>query len=90
MPEPGTSRLYVEAGAPNDPVFLGIGELPSGKYPDRTFIGDIRARKGEIQYVTEDGRKVASDFRHRTALLLRRVQSMQSTSCAIHARWRCP
>jgi acetyl-CoA C-acetyltransferase len=35
------SGLHVEAGAPNDPVFLGIGELPSGRYPDRTFIGDL-------------------------------------------------
>jgi acetyl-CoA C-acetyltransferase len=34
-------RLHVQAGAPNDPVFLGIGELPSGRYPDRTFIGDL-------------------------------------------------
>jgi acetyl-CoA C-acetyltransferase len=33
--------LHVQAGAPNDPVFLGIGELPSGRYPDRTFIGDL-------------------------------------------------
>jgi acetyl-CoA C-acetyltransferase len=39
--EHGTNGLYVEAGAPNDPVFLGIGELPSGRYPDRTFIGDL-------------------------------------------------
>jgi acetyl-CoA C-acetyltransferase len=36
-----TRSLHIEAGAPNDPVFLGIGELPSGKYPDRTFIGDL-------------------------------------------------
>jgi acetyl-CoA C-acetyltransferase len=37
----GNGKLYVEAGSPNDPVFIGIGELPSGKYPDRTFIGDL-------------------------------------------------
>jgi acetyl-CoA C-acetyltransferase len=42
MAEPGaTGGLNVEAGDPNDPVFLGIGELPSGKYPDRSFIGDL-------------------------------------------------
>ena len=41
MAEPATSGLHIEAGAPNDPVFLGIGELPSGRYPDRTFIGDL-------------------------------------------------
>jgi acetyl-CoA C-acetyltransferase len=33
--------LHIEAGAPNDPVFIGIGELPSGKFPARTFIGDL-------------------------------------------------
>jgi acetyl-CoA C-acetyltransferase len=33
--------LTIEPGAPNDPVFIGVGELPSGKYPDRTFIGDL-------------------------------------------------
>jgi acetyl-CoA C-acetyltransferase len=33
--------LHVQAGASNDPVFIGIGELPSGKYPHRTFIGDL-------------------------------------------------
>lgn len=24
-----------------DPVFIGVGEIPSGKYPDRSFIGDL-------------------------------------------------
>jgi acetyl-CoA acetyltransferase len=24
-----------------DPVFIGIGELPSGRYPDRPFMGDL-------------------------------------------------
>lgn len=32
---------YVEAGQPNDPVFVGVGEIPSGRYPDRNFIGDL-------------------------------------------------
>ena len=32
---------YVDAKAPNDPVFVGVGELPSGRYPDRSFIGDL-------------------------------------------------
>lgn len=41
MSEATTTPLRVEAGAPNDPVFIGIGELPSGKFPDRTFIGDL-------------------------------------------------
>jgi acetyl-CoA C-acetyltransferase len=36
-----TWSLNVGAGDPNDPVFIGIGELPSGKYPGRTFIGDL-------------------------------------------------
>lgn len=25
----------------NDPVFIGIGELPSGRYPNRSFMGDL-------------------------------------------------
>lgn len=33
--------LYVDAGAANDPVFVGVGEIPSGRYPDRTFVGDL-------------------------------------------------
>jgi acetyl-CoA C-acetyltransferase len=31
----------INAGSANDPVFVGIGELPSGRYPHRTFIGDL-------------------------------------------------
>lgn len=27
--------------AKTDPVFVGVGEIPSGKYPDRSFIGDL-------------------------------------------------
>jgi len=30
--------LRVDAGAPNDPLFIGIGELPSGKFPGRSFM----------------------------------------------------
>jgi acetyl-CoA C-acetyltransferase len=33
--------LNVNANSPNDPVFIGVGELPSGRYPDRNFIGDL-------------------------------------------------
>jgi len=33
--------LYLDRTSPNDPVFVGIGEIPSGKYPERTFIGDL-------------------------------------------------
>jgi acetyl-CoA C-acetyltransferase len=40
--EPSEVRpLTIEPGAPNDPVFIGVGELPSGKYPQRSFIGDL-------------------------------------------------
>jgi acetyl-CoA acetyltransferase len=41
MPEAAVAGLTVEAGAPNDPVFLGVGELPSGKFPGRSFIGAL-------------------------------------------------
>ena len=36
--EPG---LITDARSPNDPVFIGVGELPSGRYPNRTFMGDL-------------------------------------------------
>lgn len=36
-----TWPLHVDAKSPNDPVFVGIGELPSGRYPERNFIGDL-------------------------------------------------
>lgn len=29
--------------AAEDPVFIGVGELPSGRYPNRSFIGDLTA-----------------------------------------------
>ena len=37
----GEWPIRVASGAPNDPVFVGVGELPSGRYPQRTFIGDL-------------------------------------------------
>jgi acetyl-CoA C-acetyltransferase len=33
--------LRVSPGAAEDPVFVGVGELPSGRYPQRTFVGDL-------------------------------------------------
>src|ERR1700728_917835 len=33
--------LHVKADLPNDAVFVGVGELPSGRYPLRSFIGDL-------------------------------------------------
>src|SRR5262249_29952986 len=33
--------LNTRAGSPEDPVFVGVGELPSGRYPQRTFVGDL-------------------------------------------------
>jgi len=36
-----TWPLYVTAQSPNDPLFVGIGELPSGRYPERSFVGDL-------------------------------------------------
>jgi acetyl-CoA C-acetyltransferase len=33
--------MNVNAKSSNDPVFIGIGEIPSGRYPDRSFIGDL-------------------------------------------------
>ena len=35
------SPLHTRESDPNDPVFVGVGELPSGRYPQRTFIGDL-------------------------------------------------
>lgn len=36
-----SSSLFVTAESPNDPVFIGVGEIPSGRYPERNFIGDL-------------------------------------------------
>ena len=36
-----TWPLYVTASSPNDPLFVGTGEIPSGRYPNRSFIGDL-------------------------------------------------
>lgn len=33
--------LTIEAGAPNDPVFVGVGEIESGRFPDRTFVQSL-------------------------------------------------
>ncbi len=33
--------LNVSPGQANDPVFVGVGEIPSGRYPNRSFIGDL-------------------------------------------------
>jgi acetyl-CoA C-acetyltransferase len=33
--------LNIRAGADDEPVFVGVGELPSGRYPQRTFVGDL-------------------------------------------------
>ncbi|MCO6381746.1 thiolase family protein [Oceanicola sp. 502str15] len=34
-------KLSTDKRSPNDPVFVGVGEIPSGRYPDRSFIGDL-------------------------------------------------
>lgn len=36
-----TWPLNIDAQSPHDPVFIGVGELPSGRYPQRNFIGDL-------------------------------------------------
>lgn len=41
MAEIDTWPLSVAAKSPHDPWFVGVGELPSGRYPNRTFIGDL-------------------------------------------------
>jgi acetyl-CoA C-acetyltransferase len=34
-------KLVTSSESSLDPVFVGVGELPSGRYPDRTFVGDL-------------------------------------------------
>jgi acetyl-CoA C-acetyltransferase len=34
-------RPSTRADSSEDPVFVGVGELPSGRYPQRSFIGDL-------------------------------------------------
>lgn len=41
MTESVVVPLTIEPGADNDPVFVGIGEIPSGRYPDRTFVQSL-------------------------------------------------
>ena len=41
MAEDFQPALTTNARSPNDPVFIGVGELESGRFPDRTFIGDL-------------------------------------------------
>jgi len=41
MPSDFIPRLSTDKRSPNDPVFIGVSELPSGRYPDRSFIGDL-------------------------------------------------
>lgn len=41
MSEQTSLPLHVEAGAPNDPVFIGVGELPSGRFPERSFVAAL-------------------------------------------------
>jgi acetyl-CoA C-acetyltransferase len=41
MPEATGPGLRLPAGDPNDPVFIGVGELPSGRFPERSFIGAL-------------------------------------------------
>src|ERR1700739_4957762 len=36
-----TWRLNVDAASPNDPVFVGVGEIPSGRYPERGFVAGL-------------------------------------------------
>jgi acetyl-CoA C-acetyltransferase len=36
-----TIPLITSAQSANDPVFVGVGELPSGRYPNRSFIGAL-------------------------------------------------
>ena len=38
MTSDNPNTLRFEAGAPNDPVFLGVGELESGRFPERSFV----------------------------------------------------
>lgn len=33
--------LNLDSKAPHDPVFIGVGELPSGRFPQRSFVGDL-------------------------------------------------
>lgn len=36
-----TAAPPVDRGSPHEAAFIGVGELPSGRYPDRPFMGDL-------------------------------------------------
>jgi acetyl-CoA acetyltransferase len=40
-PQSDTTTAFPERGSANEGVFIGLGELPSGRYPDRPFMGDL-------------------------------------------------
>ncbi len=44
-------------GTPNEAVFVGVGELPSGRYPDRSFVDDCV----EVAYRALADAKVSAD-----------------------------
>lgn len=36
-----TAATPIDRGSPQEAAFVGVGELPSGRYPDRPFMGDL-------------------------------------------------
>jgi len=73
--------LYINADSPNDPVFVGVGELPSGRYPDRSFIGDL-TKVGLLAIA--DARMIPSDID--TIMLIPNLHSFDDQADLIFSR----
>jgi acetyl-CoA C-acetyltransferase len=76
-----TKPLYVNADSPNDPVFVGVGEIPSGRYPDRSFIGDLTK---VAQLAIADSGMVPSDID--TILLIPNLHSFDDQADLVFSR----
>jgi acetyl-CoA C-acetyltransferase len=64
-----------------DPVFIGVGELPSGRYPNRSFIGDLTA---VALRALKDARMVPRDVD--TILLIPNLHSFNDQADLIFSR----
>jgi acetyl-CoA C-acetyltransferase len=76
-----TWPLYIDKDSPNDPVFVGVGEIPSGRYPDRTFIGDL-TKVGLL--AIDDAGMVPSDID--TILLIPNLHSFDDQADLVFSR----
>lgn len=76
-----TWPLYIDKDSPNDPVFVGIGEIPSGRYPDRSFIGAL-TKVGQL--AIKDAGMIPADID--TILLIPNLHSFDDQADLVFSR----